>query len=218
MRSSADIAWLESLSPWPEEFGLGRMRDLLVRLGEPQRRFPAIHVVGTNGKTTTVRTAEALLDAAGLRVGAYTSPHVVSWAERIRVGGEDADIEAALARVRPAAEAVGATQFEAVTAAALAEFAEAGVDAAVVEAGLGGRPDATNVLGAPVVVLTNVALEHVDVLGETREAIAEEKLAVVRPGAQVVLGEPEWEEAARRAGATAIARSQGSSMRRRASL
>ena len=204
MRSSADIAWLESLSPWPEEFGLGRMRDLLARLGEPQRRFPAIHVVGTNGKTTTVRTAEALLDAAGVRVGAYTSPHVVSWAERIRVGGEEADFEGAVARVRPAAEAVGATQFEAVTAAALAEFAEAGVGAAVVEAGLGGRHDATNVLGAPVVVLTNVALEHVDVLGGTREAIAEEKLAVVRPGAQVVLGEPEWEDAARRAGAATV--------------
>ena len=135
MRSNADIAWLESLSPWPEEFGLGRMVELLARLGEPQRRFPAIHVVGTNGKTTTVRTAEALLDAAGLRVGAYTSPHVVSWAERIRVGGEEVDLGTALARVRPAAEAVGATQFEALTATAFAEFAEAGVDAAVVEAG-----------------------------------------------------------------------------------
>ena len=111
MRSSADIAWLESLSPWPEEFGLGRMRELLERLGEPQQRFPAIHVVGTNGKTTTVRTAEALLEATGLRVGTYTSPHVVSWAERIRVGGEEADLASALARVRPAAEAVGATQF-----------------------------------------------------------------------------------------------------------
>jgi dihydrofolate synthase / folylpolyglutamate synthase len=204
MRSSADVAWLESLSPWPEEFGLGRMRELLARLGEPQRGLRAIHVVGTNGKTTTVRAAEALLDGAGLVVGAYTSPHVVSWAERIRVGGEEADVGAALARVRPAAEAVGATQFEVLTAAALAEFAAAGVDAAVVEAGLGGRHDATNVLGAPVVVLTNVALEHTEVLGDTREAIAEEKLAVVRPGAQAVLGEPEWEETARRAGASAV--------------
>ena len=204
MPSSADIAWLESLSPWPEEFGLGRMRGLLTRLGEPQLVFRAIHVVGTNGKTTTVRTAEALLEGAGLRVGAYTSPHVVSWAERIRVGGEEADLDAVLARARPAAEAVGATQFETLTAAALAEFAAAGVDAAVVEAGLGGRHDATNVLDAPVVVLTNVALEHTEVLGETREAIAEEKLAVVRPGAQVVLGEPEWEEVARRAGAAAV--------------
>ena len=204
MRSSADIVWLESLSPWPEEFGLGRMRKLLARLGEPQRRFPAIHVVGTNGKTTTVRAAEALLDAAGVRVGAYTSPHVVSWAERIRVDGEEIDLEAGLARVRPAAEEVGATQFEVLTAAAFAEFAAAGVEAAVVEAGLGGRLDATNVLAAPVVVLTNVALEHTDVLGETREAIAEEKLAVVAAGGQVVLGEPEWEEAARRAGAVAV--------------
>jgi dihydrofolate synthase/folylpolyglutamate synthase len=151
-----------------------------------------------------VRTTEALLEAAGLRVGAYTSPHVVSWAERIRVDGEEVDLEAALARVRSAAEDAGATQFEVLTAAAFTQFAEAGVDAAVVEAGLGGRLDATNVLAAPVVVLTNVALEHTDVLGETREAIAEEKLAVVPPGGQVVLGEPEWEEAARRAGAAAV--------------
>jgi dihydrofolate synthase / folylpolyglutamate synthase len=202
--AASHLSWLESLSPWPEEFGLGRMRELLVRLGQPQRAFPSIHVVGSNGKTTTVRTAEALLGAAGLRVGAYTSPHVVSWAERVRVGGGEAELEAALERVRPAAEAVGATQFETLTAAALAEFAEAGVDAAVVEAGLGGRLDATNVLEAPVVVLTNVALEHTEVLGGTRAAIAEEKLAVVRPGGQVVLGEPEWEDAARRAGAAAV--------------
>ena len=206
MRSAADIhlAWLESLSPWPEEFGLGRMRELLARLGNPQLGLRAIHVVGTNGKTTTTRMAEALLAGEGLRVGAYTSPHVVSWAERVRVAGEEADLEKVLGRVRADAEAVGATQFEALTAAALAEFAAAGVDVAVVEAGLGGRHDATNVLGAEVVVLTNVALEHVEVLGPTREAIAAEKLAVVSPGALVVLGEPEWEEAARSAGASAV--------------
>ncbi|HEX2044940.1 MAG TPA: hypothetical protein VHF23_04855, partial [Gaiellaceae bacterium] len=103
-------------------------------------------------------------------------------------------------------------QFEALTAAALAEFAESGVDVAVVEAGLGGRHDATNVLGAPVVVLTNVSLEHVEVLGRTREAIAEEKLAVVRPGATVVLGEPEWEGAARAAGAAAVVVTGGSNL------
>jgi dihydrofolate synthase/folylpolyglutamate synthase len=106
------------------------------------------------------------------------------------VGGEEADFERAVERVRPHAD--GATQFEVLTAAALAEFAEASVDAAVVEAGLGGRWDATNVLDARVVVLTNVALEHTDVLGDTREAIAHEKLAVAKPGATVVLGEPEW--------------------------
>jgi dihydrofolate synthase / folylpolyglutamate synthase len=213
MRSAADtqLAWLESLSPWPEEFGLGRIRQLLGRLGNPERRFKAIHVVGTNGKTTTVRFAEALLLNEGADAGAYTSPHIGSWAERIRVAGEEADLEAVLARVRPDAEAVGATQFEVLTAAALAEFAAAEVDVAVVEAGLGGRHDATNVLDAPVVVLTNVSLEHTDVLGATREAIAGEKLAVVRPGAQLVLGEPEWEEAARSAGAAGVTLVAGSS-------
>jgi dihydrofolate synthase/folylpolyglutamate synthase len=211
MHSGADnVRWLESLSPWPDEFGLGRIRELLGRLGDPQRRLEAIHVVGTNGKTTTVRSAEALLLAEGVETGAYTSPHVSSWAERIRIGGEEADLEAVLGRVRPDAEAVGATQFEVLTAAALAEFAEGGVDV-VVEAGLGGRHDATNVLDARVVVLTNVSLEHTDVLGATREEIAAEKLAVVRPGAQVVLGEPEWEEAARAAGAVGVSMVAGSS-------
>ncbi len=212
MRSAAEnLAWLEGLSPWPEEFGLGRMRELLERLGGPERRFRAIHVVGTNGKTTTTRSAEALLLAEGVLAGAYTSPHVLSWSERIRVGGDEADLEAALGRVRAEAEAVGATQFEALTAAAFAELAAAGVEAAVVEAGLGGRHDATNVLNAPVVVLTNVAVEHADVLGTTRAEIAAEKLAVVRPGALVVLGEPEWEEAAREAGAAGVTVVSGSS-------
>jgi dihydrofolate synthase/folylpolyglutamate synthase len=196
------VGWLASLSPWPEEFGLARMRRLLAALGEPQRRFPAVHVVGTNGKTSTTLLAAALLRSAGLRAGAYVSPHVRGFAERIQVDGADADLESALARVRP--HAAGATQFEVLTAAALAEFAARGVDAAVVEAGLGGRLDATNVLDAPVVVLTNVALEHTDVLGDTREAIAAEKLAVVTPGAAVVLGEPEWEGLARARGAARV--------------
>ena len=193
--------WLESLSPWPEEFGLGRMHALLAELGEPQRAFRSIHVVGTNGKSTATRRAAAFLLREGLSVGAYTSPHVAGWSERIQVDGEGADLEQALERVRSAAERAGATQFEVLTAAALAEFAAAGVEAAVVEAGLGGRLDATNVLGAEVVVLTNVALDHTDVLGETREAIAEEKLAVVAPGSTVVLGEPEWASRVRARGA-----------------
>jgi dihydrofolate synthase/folylpolyglutamate synthase len=200
----SNIAWLESLSPWPEEFGVGTMQRLLAALGEPQRKFPAIHVVGTNGKTTTTRLAEALLAGEGLAVGAYTSPHVLGWGERIRVRGTEADLEPALGRVRAAAEELGATQFEVLTAAAFAEFAAAGIDAAVVEAGLGGRHDATNVLGARVVVLTNVGLEHTDVLGETRQEIAAEKLAVLTPGATAILGEPEWEEAARAAGAESV--------------
>src|SRR5205085_5604030 len=145
-----------------------------------------------------------LLARAGLTVGAYLSPHVRTWSERIRVRGEEADFEAAIERVRAAAERVRATQFELLTAAALAEFAAAGVDVAVVEAGLGGRHDATNVLRSPVQVLTNVALEHTDVLGATREAIAAEELAVVQPGATVVLGEPEWEPLASANGAARV--------------
>ncbi len=168
------------------------MRTLLAELGDPQLHYPAVHVVGTNGKSTTTRLTEALLADAGLVVGAYFSPHVRSWSERIRLDGDEADFERAVGAVRAAAERVGATQFETLTAAALAAFAEAEVDVAVVEAGLGGRHDATNVLESRVVVLTNVALEHTDVLGDTREAIAAEKLAVVKRGAVVVLGEDEW--------------------------
>ena len=202
MLSKAE-AWLESLSPWPQEFGLGRMHELLDRLGHPERRYPAIHVVGSNGKSTVARMTEALLAAEGLRVGAYLSPHVLRWAERIRVGGEEADLEIVVSRVREAG-VEDATQFEVLTAAALVAFAEAEVDVAVVEAGLGGRLDATNVLGARVVVLTNVSLEHTEVLGATREEIAGEKLAVVGDGATVVLGEREWEAAAREAGAARV--------------
>jgi dihydrofolate synthase / folylpolyglutamate synthase len=198
-------AYVESLSPWPKDgFGLDRITALLRELGDPQVRYPSIHVVGTNGKSTVTRTTEALLAQEGLAVGAYLSPHVRSWSERIRVRNTEADFEEAIARVRPQAEVLNATQFELVTAAALAEFAAAEVDVAVVEAGLGGRYDATNVLRSPVQVLTNVALEHTEVLGTTREAIAAEKLAVVNAGATVVIGEPEWEELARENGAAHV--------------
>jgi len=125
-------------------------------------------------------------------VGSTISPHIHSWAERIRVDGAAADFEAAVARVRPEAEAQEATQFETVSAAAFAEFAARGVDVAVVEAGLGGRLDATNVLRSHVVLLTNVGLDHTDVLGETRDQIAAEKLAVVQEGTVAVLPDEEF--------------------------
>jgi dihydrofolate synthase / folylpolyglutamate synthase len=216
MPSNAD--WLAGLELFGVRLGLDRMDALLERLDRPERDLRALHVVGTNGKTSVVRAAEALLLAEGLSVGAYTSPDVTGWAERIRVDGEEADVERALGRVRAAAEEVGATQFEVLTAAALAEFAAAGVDVAAVEAGLGGRLDATNVLGAPVVCLTNVALEHTEHLGETREAIAGEKLAVVRPGATVVLGEAEWEAEALARGAARVVVAEGNDALARASV
>jgi dihydrofolate synthase/folylpolyglutamate synthase len=182
------VAWLDAMSPWPRDgFGLDRMRALLAELGDPQLAYPAIHVVGTNGKSTATVSIEQLLLTEGLSVGSTISPHVAGWSERIRVNGEDADFEEAVARVRAPAARLGATQFEIVTAAALAAFADAVVDAAVVEAGLGGRHDATNVLETRVVLLTNVGLDHTDVLGDTIEAIATEKLAVAPSAAIVVL-------------------------------
>jgi dihydrofolate synthase / folylpolyglutamate synthase len=205
---SAAETYLESLSPWPEEFGLGRMHELLERLGHPERRYPAVHVVGTNGKSTTASMTEALLRAQGLHVGTYLSPHVISWRERIRVDGAEADLDALVGAVRKGG-VDQATQFEVLTAAALHGFAEANVDVGVVEAGLGGRLDATNVLDAKVVVLTNIGLDHSEYLGSTREEIAAEKLAVVPEGATVVLGEPEWERAAKERGAGEIVFARG---------
>lgn len=178
--------WVSALSPWPTDgFGTERMRELLERLGNPQRDFAAIHVVGTKGKSTAARRLAVTIGGR-----AYTSPHVSGWHERLQTDPDG--FEHAIARVRPAAEELGATQFEILTAAAFADFAAAGVEAAAIEAGLGGRLDATNVIDARVVLLTNVGLEHTDVLGETREEIAREKLAVAAPGAIVVLPDEEF--------------------------
>ena len=116
------IDYLESLSPWPDDgFGLDRINGLLADLGDPQLRYPAIHVVGTNGKSTVARTIEELLAQRGLAVGTFLSPHIRRWSERIRVRGEEANFDSAIERVRGAAERHGATQFELLTAAALAE-------------------------------------------------------------------------------------------------
>ena len=197
---------LLSLELFGMKFGLERMRRLLTALGSPQRAYRTIHVVGTNGKSSTVRMAAAILEAHGVRTGAYLSPHLATFAERIRIG--DADLEpdrfgAAVERAASAAAKVDrtltggerVTQFELLTAAALDELARREVQVAVVEAGLGGRWDATNVLGAAVCVLTNVGLEHTRWLGPTIPDIAREKLAVVAPGATLVVGplEPEVE-------------------------
>jgi dihydrofolate synthase / folylpolyglutamate synthase len=184
MPSATD--WVASLSPWPTDgFGTERMRELLDRLDNPQRAFEAVHVVGTKGKSTAARRIARTIGGA-----AYTSPHVSGWHERLDT--DEAGFERAVQRVRPAAEELGATQFEVLTAAAFADFAARGIAAAAVEAGLGGRLDATNVIDARVVLLTNVALEHTDVLGETREEIAREKLAVAGPDATVVLPDAEF--------------------------
>jgi dihydrofolate synthase/folylpolyglutamate synthase len=190
--------WLLSLELFGMRFGLDRMRRLMTALDAPNEAFRAIHVVGTNGKSSTVRMIAALLHHHGVRSGAYLSPHLVSFAERIRVSGADitpGEFAAAVGRARRATTLVDrtlepddrVTQFEALTAAAYAHLAGAGVEVAVVEAGLGGRWDATNVIAAPIVVLTNVGLEHTRWLGPTVTDIAREKLAVVAGGKGVTL-------------------------------
>jgi dihydrofolate synthase/folylpolyglutamate synthase len=207
--------WLLSLELFGMRFGTDRMRRLMTALDHPEQRFRSIHVVGTNGKSSTTRMIAAILRAHGMRVGAYLSPHLVSFGERIRV--EDADLSperfaAAMTRARRAAEIVNrsledddrVTQFEALTAAAYSELAAQEVEVAVIEAGLGGRYDATNVIPSEVQVLTSVGLEHTRWLGPTITDIAGEKLDVVRPGATLVLGAglaPEAERVAERVAA-----------------
>ncbi len=190
---------LRSLELFGMRFGLDRMRRMMTVLGSPQRSLRAIHVVGTNGKSSTTRMIAAILERHGLRTGAYTSPHLVSYNERVQVRERDISTHAfasAIARAAWAAERVNhtlaeddhVTQFELLTAAALWELAQRDVEVAVVEAGLGGRYDATNVLDAPVAVLTNVGLEHTRWLGPTIRDIAAEKLDVVARGATLALG------------------------------
>jgi dihydrofolate synthase/folylpolyglutamate synthase len=191
--------YLRSLDLFGMRFGLDRIRRLMTVLGLPQERFASIHVVGTNGKSSTVRMIAAILERHGLRTGAYLSPHLFAYTERIRVAERDLPAQEfahALARAVWAAERVNrtlaeddrVTQFELLTAAAFSQLAERGVEVAVVEAGLGGRYDATNVIDSRVQALTTVGLEHTRWLGPTVRDIATEKLAVVRPGSTLVLG------------------------------
>lgn len=182
------------------------MRELCEALGHPEGAFRGLHVVGTNGKTSVTLICAALLERGGLRTGACVSPHLHRWAERTRVGGEVIWPEAfadAVGEVASAVERLEAdweegervTQFEAAIAASFVAFRNAGVGVAVVEAGLGGRLDATNVLSSSAAALTSVALDHTDWLGETTAEIAAEKLAVLEPGTALVIGrlQPEIE-------------------------
>ena len=175
------------------------MRRLCQLLGMPQNRFASIHVVGTNGKTSVTRMTAALLEAHGVTTGAYVSPHITSWRERVLIRGEPIPEEAftrALERAEQAAEVADrtagdegpVTQFELLTAAAFVAFAAARVEYAVIEAGLGGRLDATNVIPSQVTVLTSVGYDHTEWLGETLEEIAVEKVAVLRNHTALIAG------------------------------
>jgi dihydrofolate synthase/folylpolyglutamate synthase len=175
------------------------MRALSTLLGLPQHRFASIHVVGTNGKSSVTRMIAALLEAHGVSAGACVSPHAVRWSERVLVHGEEigaAEFAAAVERAAVAAETVdrsleegeAVTQFELATAASFVALAGARVEAAAIEAGLGGRLDATNTIPSKVTVLTSVGRDHTEWLGESEEEIAAEKLAVLRDHSTLVLG------------------------------
>lgn len=203
--------YLDSLEPVGWRLGLDRMWKLTTALGLPQRRFASVHVVGTNGKSSVTRMVAALLEAHGVTAGACLSPHTSRWTERTLVRGEEIAPAAwaeAVAQVAAAAEAVNrtleegdaVTEFEAATAATFVALARARVKAAAIEAGLGGRLDATNTIPSRVTVLTSVGLDHTEWLGETELEIAAEKLAVLRDSSTLVLGRvsPEVRELAER--------------------
>jgi dihydrofolate synthase / folylpolyglutamate synthase len=193
-------AYLNSLQPIAWRLGLDRMHRLTSVLGMPQHRFASIHVVGTNGKSSVAQMIAALLEAHGVSAGACLSPHLVRWSERVRIRGEEVEqaaFEAAVERTAQAAEVANraldeegeaVTQFEVATGAAFVALAAAGVSAGVIEAGLGGRLDATNVIPSQVAVLTSVGLDHTEWLGETQAEIAGEKLAVLRDHSTLVTG------------------------------
>jgi dihydrofolate synthase / folylpolyglutamate synthase len=194
------LTWLDShtnfelgMPPRAAAPTLDRIRALCDLLGDPQRACPAIHITGTNGKGSTARMVTELLAANGLSVGTYTSPNLSRVNERIARNGvpidddELADVLEALARLEPLVLG-GVTRFELLTAAAFLWFADVAVDVAVVEVGLGGRWDATNVVDADVAVVTNVSYDHTDVLGPTLHDIALEKAGIVKPGCRLILG------------------------------
>jgi len=190
---------LMALHPKKIDLSLGRIERLLAALGNPQDRLPpAVHVAGTNGKGSTVATLRACLEAAGYRVHAYTSPHLVRFHERIRLAGKLIDEDALLALLKECEEAnrgAPITFFEITTAAAFLAFARMPADVVLLETGLGGRLDATNVLPGPgATAITPVSLDHQAFLGDTIAAIAGEKAGILKPGVPAIIG-PQRDEA-----------------------
>jgi dihydrofolate synthase/folylpolyglutamate synthase len=173
-----------------ENYDLGRVRDLLGLLDEPQRSFDSVHIAGSKGKGSTAAMADSILRAAGYRTGLYTSPHLHTFRERIRLDGDmisEAEVVRLVQQVRPLADRIaGITTFEVMTAMALAWFAQNEADWVVLEVGLGGRLDATNVVVPAVAVITPISLDHMAILGDTLALIAAEKAGIVKPGVPVV--------------------------------
>lgn len=173
---------------------LDGIRMMMEEMGNPHSKYPSVQVAGTNGKTSTVRQTAALLRAHGYRTGLYTSPHLVEYPERMEIDGQVADkdlfADAVLEAKRAADKLEGTiiTEFELLTAAAFWAFAQAGIDVAVLECGMGGRWDATSIVNSNVAVVTGIGLDHLGILGNTQEEIAAEKAAVIHEGCKAVLG------------------------------
>lgn len=187
------VARLHALHPTLIDLSLGRLERLLARLGHPERRLPpVIHIAGTNGKGSTAAFTRAIAEAAGLAVHVYTSPHLVRFNERVRLAGRlasDAELFAALEEVERVNAGAPITVFEVITAAAFLLFAATPADLAVIEVGLGGRADATNVIPPPAATaITSISLDHREFLGDTLAAIAGEKAGIIKPGAPAVTG------------------------------
>jgi dihydrofolate synthase/folylpolyglutamate synthase len=192
----ASLAYLFARTTGAFKFGLERTQALLAELGDPHLGYPVLHVAGTNGKGSAVATAAALLRSRGLRVGTYTSPHLVDFRERIVVDGVPIgpdEVVEFIDRWTPAVERIGASFFEATTALAFAHFARVGVDVALIETGLGGRLDSTNVVSPRAAGVTSIGFDHMEYLGETLEAIAREKAGIFKAGRPAVIGEPDPE-------------------------
>ena len=187
--------WLDyqqRIHPRAIELGLDRVREVWDRLGSPRPAPVAITVGGTNGKGSTIAFLEAMLRAAGRRVGAYTSPHLLHYNERVRIDGTDADdgaLVGAFERIETARGDIALTYFEYGTLAALLLFADAGIDVALLEVGLGGRLDAVNIIDADAAIVTTVDLDHQDWLGDDRDSIGREKAGIFRSGRPAVIGD-----------------------------
>ena len=191
MTPDESLAWLYGLQQFGVKLGLSNVRALLLRLDNPQRAFPCVHVAGTNGKGSVSAFLAEILRQSGLRVGLYTSPHLHSFTERVRVNGEPlatALLPALAQQVREAGAGIPATFFEATTALALLAFREAGVEVAVLETGMGGRLDATNAVAPELCLITPVSMDHQEHLGATLAEIAAEKAGIIKPAVPVVVG------------------------------
>jgi dihydrofolate synthase/folylpolyglutamate synthase len=188
--SFVDFSKTHAANLAPENFDLRRMIELLEPIGSPQEAFPAIHIAGTKGKGSTAALCSSALTAAGYRTGLYTSPHLQEFTERIRIDGEPISPEALVAQLetlKPHIAAVpGISTFEITTALAFSYFAQEEITAAVLEVGLGGRLDATNVVTPVVSVITSISMDHVPILGSTLAEIAGEKAGIIKPGVPVV--------------------------------